>query len=714
MKFRKENIFKQIQNCGNIPKLPQVLINLVRACDSGRSDIRDLTRIICADPGLVSTLLQIIDSTYVNLRHDVKTIHDAVACLGMDTIKNIAVSSLAKHYFKLEKTPAGFDINQFWLHSYKCGLFARQLAREFNLPNGEEFFLAGLLHDIGRLVLIQADPDIYDGLIDNDPDESRILSAEMDAFGVNSPRISAWFFRQWNMAPLMSGAVLFINEPPEKIQEELAQIKVIYLANVLAGPFGRDRISELSGFSDLPEGLLEEIISTVEIEAAQMAEHIELNPGAEHAGQSGVVDLEIKGKIRDYSLMYGTLENLLNARDLEAVKQVVQTGLKIIFNAGRVFFFFPDNSRNQIQGDCCRQDKLCNVVKSIKLPMSNKTSLLVNAFKQGVVKSSFTIRDRKIQAISDTQIIRLLDAQGMICIPVKPGDRTLCLIVAGISEAESERLQEDGHILELLSRQMGICMKNILFHQEYARKTANKKIEDYTAFTDRSVHEIKNPVFIINNYLESLQMKLPDRHPAQEELSGVAKEMSRICELLDEVSVPGKTGGGEFEFLDVNRFCSWILEYFKKSFIISKKIRIDLVPDPELPMIKTDSSALKQVLLNLLNNSAEAIEKAGRIELRTKFTADSPKTVTGDKQRATGSVKISITDNGPGISPEVLSRLFEPYNSGKKAKKQSGRGLAVVHAIIKELKGEIKCKTKQGAGTRFSVFLPVFSDQGRR
>ncbi len=704
----EKNIFAEIKNSGNFPKLPQVMVKLLKACNDEQSDTRDVTEIISTDPGLVSKMLQVIGSVYANLPGEVKTIKDAVVYLGLDTIKNMAISSSAMHFFKLINVPPGFDMNRFWLHSYKCGLLAQQLAREYNLPNEDEFFLAGLLHDIGRLVLIQTDPEAYETIISTTSDETRIQAMEMEIFGADTPRISAWFFRQWNLNPIVSGAVLFINEPVEKIQGELAQIKAVYLANILADPSGRDRIPELAEFSDLSQDILNEMTYKVEQEADEMAETLGIKGGPETAQAQ---DDAIGGEIKDYSLLYGTLDNLLKARDLDGIMEIAQNGLKIMFNVGRVFFFFPDERQGQITGDCSPKDRLYKIIKSIALPMSNKTSLLVESVKTNKIQSSFMVRDRKIQAMSDTQIIRLLETEGMICIPVSSPQKVVCLIVAGVSQTEAGRMYRDQGMLDLFSRQVGVCMENLFFHQEYAANISQKKMEAYAILTDRVVHEINNPIAIIKNYLESLRMRLPDKHPAQEELSVVGEEMNRVAALLEDLSVFAKPRIGGLEPLDVNRFCSRIFEFLNKSFFMSRRIDTDMDLDPELPKIKTDRNALKQVLINLLKNSAEAMKTGGKIQIKTRFLAGPEKIMIDEKKKDSGRIEICITDNGPGISPQILSRLFEPYNSSKKGKKNQGLGLAIVHSIVKELNGDITCETEEGAGTSFSVFLPVTPDE---
>lgn len=700
----ERDIFTEIKKSRNLPKLPQVMLKLIKACNDDHSKVQDLTDIISTDPGLTSKLLQIIGSPYINLPEDVNTIKGAVVYLGLDTIRNIAISSSAMHFFHLAKDLPEFNITQFWFHSYKCGLLAQRLAREYGLSNPDEFFLAGLLHDIGRLVLIQACPDEYQEILSTASGEEEVQVREVEAFGVDTPRISAWFFRQWNLNPLISGAVMFINEPADKIRGELAQIKVIYMANALAGPSARDRIPELESFSDLSGNRMEEMVEEVEQEVVELAANLGLK--LDSSRETGP-DAAIAEQVKEYSLFYGTLENLLLAKDMDSIMEIVHNGLKILFDVQRVFFFFPDTRKNILSGDACRQDKLHRIVKSIALPLTNQTSLLVRSVKENRSQCSFREKKNKVQAISDTQIIRLLESDGLFAAPVCSRDRVICLLVMGVEQAAVDQLDNQKGLMEVFCRQVGVCMENILFHREYALDVNEKRMEAYATLTDRVVHEINNPIAIIRNYLETLRLKLPDRHPAQEDLAVVGEEMTRVSALLEDLSVFARPKIGGFEFLDINRFCSRIFDLLKKSFFQPRQIEARMVADPELPRVKTDGNALKQVLINLFKNAAEAMEEGGKIEVRTKLIADSGKIMIDEKKKVPGRIEIRISDTGPGISPEIKRRLFEPYNSSKKGKKNSGLGLAIVHSIIKELDGKITCETQAGKGTCFSIFLPV-------
>ncbi|HKL82766.1 MAG TPA: HDOD domain-containing protein, partial [Desulfobacter sp.] len=127
-----KHIFEKIKKSGSLPQLPQVMLQLIRACGREKTDIDEVTQIICRDAALTAKLLAIIASPHVNLAKQVTTIKSAVVYLGMDTVRNIAISSSAMQFFKFPNVTDNFNINRFWYHSYKCAVLAQRIALEEN------------------------------------------------------------------------------------------------------------------------------------------------------------------------------------------------------------------------------------------------------------------------------------------------------------------------------------------------------------------------------------------------------------------------------------------------------------------------------------------------------------------------------------------------------------------------------------------------------
>ncbi|MCD4722561.1 MAG: HDOD domain-containing protein [Desulfobacula sp.] len=704
----EKNIFEKIKQSNNLPPFPQVMLRLIKACNSEKTSIEELTGIISTDPSLTSRLIQIIGSPYVNLPKEVNSIKTAVVYLGMDTIRNIAISTSAMHFFKFSKVVPEFDIGRFWYHSYKCGVIARKVAEENDISNPDEFFLAGLLHDIGRLVLMQNFPDDYKAILKASSSEQQIITAELEIFDADTPQVSAWLFGQWNLNPLISDAVLFINESIEQIEGALSHVKMLFISNFLAGQTTFEKISDIICLTNIPQTRLEQIAIAAEEEVLEMSKSLGIKIDE---AQDTVYEESLTSEIKDLSLFYGTLQNLLHAKDIEAVLDIAHNGFKIIFNIPRVFYFLLDDKKNILTGFCNSNDKSHKIIKSIALPLSNKLSLLVKCIKDQKVQNSLKNKAKEKLAISDTQIIRLLGAKGLYCVPIYSSKKASGVMALGVDETTAKSLEDNKGLVKLFSKQTGICIQSIRFYNEYADNIHEKKMEAYSTLTDKVIHEINNPISIIKNYIETLGLKLPDKHPAQDELLVISEEMNRVAGLLDKLRSFSRPKIDGFEPVDINQLCQTMLEILKKSILLPKRIKASISIDPEIPKVKTDPNGLKQVFINLVKNAAEAMDEGGKITVTTRFLSESAKIMIDEKKRIPGSIELMISDNGPGIDEKIKETLFEPYITTKIGSANSGLGLSIVHSIVKELNGKIRCETQQGEGTSFIITLPVSSSK---
>ncbi len=704
----KKNIFETIKQSKNLPQLPQVMLKLIKACNSDETEIDELIDIISIDPGLASKLMQIIGSAYINLPKEVNNIKSAVVYLGMDTIRNIAISTSAMHFFKFTKSVPEFNINQFWYHSYKCAVLARKIAEENDISNPDEFFLAGLLHDIGRLVLLENYPDEYKQILKTSSSESPILAAELEKFDINTPELSAWLFKQWDLNPLIADSVLFINESIEQIESAFPHVKIVFISNLLAKQDTIENIPDITSLTDILGSRLEQIFISAKKEVHIMAKSLDINLDGT---QDKSCEEALTSKVKDLSLFYGTLQNLLYAKEIDSVLDIVQNGFKIIFNIPRMFYFLFDEKKSILTGFCNNNDKACKIIKSIAIPISNKSSLLVKCLKDQEVKNSLNKEKSPTFAISDTQLIRLLETKGLYCIPIYSYKKTIGILVLGVDAATAKNLEDNKDLVQLFSKQTSICIQNIQFYNDYAANVHEKKMQAYSTMTDKVIHEINNPVAIIKNYIEALGLKLPDKHPAQEELTVINEEMSRVAGLLDRLRSFSSPAIGGFEFVDVNQICKNMFEILQKSILLPRQIEASINIDPEIPKIKTDQNGLKQILINLVKNAAEAMDKGGKIRVTTRFISGSAKILIDEKKRIPGNIEIKISDNGPGIDKKLKETLFEPYTTTKTTDSNSGLGLSIVHSIVKELNGDITCNTVEGKGTDFIITLPVSSSK---
>jgi signal transduction histidine kinase/HD-like signal output (HDOD) protein len=700
----RNRTFERIRQSGKLPQLPQVVIKLIEACNNDETDIRDLSRIISTDPGLTSRLMEVIGSAYLNMPKTPDTIESAVVYLGMDTIKNIAISASAMQVFKLSSLSPKFDIATFWNHSYKCAVIAKKISMELKLSQPDEAFLAGLLHEIGKLMLAQNFPGEYMEIPTDQGDEENRIAAERERFDTTTEEISSWLFDQWHLSPLMADAVLYVNASPGEIANALDLVKILFVSNRLADKGADDpAVLKLSG---IEQSRLATMLTQAEEEADSMAKSLGI-PTPDSNGVQVEANDALTRKIKEIALFHGTLQNLLNAEDIDSVLTITENGIKILFSIPRIFYFLFDKEKNLLTGKCNLKDKHHRILETIAIPMSNTSSFLTTSLQSNRILNSLAVNGNT-PAISDIQLTRLLETDGLCCIPMKTVDSPVGVIVLGIDQVHKSTLLENSSLLKLFSRQTAMCLQSLKHRQESASILQNERMQAFSAITRKIVHEVNNPIGIITNYLTLLSMKLPDKHPVQAELTVVSEEIARIAGLIRKLSNFSKPNIAEFESVDINQLYSAVLGIIKKSLLLPKGIEANLVAAPNIPSITTDKNGLKQVLINLVKNAAEAMENGGKININIRFVPGSSKIMIDEKRKTPGNIEISIQDNGPGIPAVIKEKLFEPYNSTK-GPDNSGLGLSIVHSIIRSLSGSITCKSRVNEGTCFTILLPVTS-----
>jgi len=141
---------------------------------------------------------------------------------------------------------------------------------------------------------------------------------------------------------------------------------------------------------------------------------------------------------------------------------------------------------------------------------------------------------------------------------------------------------------------------------------------------------------------------------------------------------------------------------------------VETALDPDAPAVNLDPVQLEQVIMNLCVNARDALGGAGTIRVSVGATEVDHAVCTACRQQANGSfVELAVADDGPGIAPEVLDRIFEPFFSTKEVGKGAGMGLATLHGIVHEHDGHVLVETAPRAGARFRVLFPALARTAR-
>jgi HD-like signal output (HDOD) protein len=152
-----------IREMRDLPSLPAVISEVLQLTEYNESSAEALARIIEADHALTVKLLRISNSAFYGLAQEVYTVQDAIIIIGFEAVRSIAISAFVVSGVWAEDEI--FDARQFWVHSLSCGLYARAAADRMRRVKPDVAFTLGVLHDIGRIVLIQTIPRAYRTLL---------------------------------------------------------------------------------------------------------------------------------------------------------------------------------------------------------------------------------------------------------------------------------------------------------------------------------------------------------------------------------------------------------------------------------------------------------------------------------------------------------------------------------------------------------------------
>lgn len=212
-------------------------------------------------------------------------------------------------------------------------------------------------------------------------------------------------------------------------------------------------------------------------------------------------------------------------------------------------------------------------------------------------------------------------------------------------------------------------------------------------------HEIKNPLGGIRGAAQLLGREIEDRELSKlPEL--IIQEVDRIRDLMEELSDLARPQRLKNQSLNLNQLLDELVKLESRAED-EKQISWVREFDPSLPPLRGNPNQLKQVFLNLLKNAREAISKKGEIHLRTKVVQDYQlKVESGGLIRP---VLVEIEDNGKGMSPKTLEKIFSPFYTTKPY--GSGLGLAICQKIIHEHHGQIQVESRLKKGSIFRIFL---------
>jgi signal transduction histidine kinase/CheY-like chemotaxis protein len=304
---------------------------------------------------------------------------------------------------------------------------------------------------------------------------------------------------------------------------------------------------------------------------------------------------------------------------------------------------------------------------------------------------------------------QLVDAglQGWLCVPNTSGKRADAILAFDALHAGALTQWTEFAFFRMAFDAIASAVSRVVLEQEKERLEASlqqaRRMETIGTFASGIAHNFNNIVGAILGYAEMADARVKSEgHPAAS-LAEIRRAGERARELVDQILTFGRRGEGRREPICIKALVAEAKSLLAAS--LPSHIGITVSETTELTVVSAEPAQLQQVILNVCNNAAQAMDKPGVIEIQIAVREATAPLRVGHIGIGPGRFTIvSISDPGRGMDEATLERIFEPFFTTRPD--GNGLGLATVREIVQEHDGAVEVQSTLGAGTRFDFWLP--------
>lgn len=304
-----------------------------------------------------------------------------------------------------------------------------------------------------------------------------------------------------------------------------------------------------------------------------------------------------------------------------------------------------------------------------------------------------SLKHRSMEGESGSQSFRMSDEADLVLIPMVSwrGSHVGCLYLAG-SKHEGDVRKSEMVKLEVFASDLAVTLENVRLHQQLVR---SEKLAGLGQLVAGVAHELNNPLTGVIGYADLLHDELHETKVAGrvEKLANEARRMQRI---VDGLLRFGRQNNSTFRSVNLASALHDVLQ-LREYHLRARGIQVKLELDEALPPVGIGEDESKQVLLNILNNSIDAVSESVHRDIEIHVSHHD------------GRVLIQFDDSGPGFAD--VNRAFDPFYTTKPVGKGTGLGLSICYGIVQECAGEITLTNNQPYGARVAIELPVAAPQ---
>jgi signal transduction histidine kinase len=667
--------------------MPEILADLLSACLQSASP-QTVVEIILQDAPFAAHLIDVAVKGSHNKLDATEPVTAAVYSLGYPMIVSLVLQS-ARQVLEHKLSVAEITyLQKLWRTSRFAGQAARCMAPSVNYPYIEEAQLCGLMQNLGLYQLLTQHGDLF---LEKAPVPwscEKQAALEQQYFQTDHLRLAADKIESWGLDSFLADAIRFLTVDSGQLQTANPLFRIARLAQLFSGSGSvlnpeAGRLGEL--FFNLRPSETDYLFEWVTSLSAPALKIKEDDASSVEAFNKAC--RRLTKQIFLVASQEAARARLTNGTTPEEIAEIARNLYLENSQAKKVHFFLLDQRRQELIGISSKDGS--RLSRELKLPLISEASLAARALTGGVAVSSFAT-DQAL-TVTDHLLMRLCGGQGFVCYPLSSNDHPLAVAAFGFESAcEAADLQAPA--VTILHPIVSAALAQVSLGEF-------NRIADGALLLRRVNHEISSPLTIIGNYAEVLKHTLSGR-AGRELAEAIKQESQRVDEIVHYYLNQQDTYEFPDQEIDLNQLVQETVDTLRESELTPRNIEVTQQFQQDLPRLSSMAILIRQILVNLIQNAAEALDNGGHITLATR------EGFCSDRGRY---VEINIADNGPGIPPAIRDRLFRPVVSTKGGG-HAGSGLSIVKGMVEDLGGRISCHSSPEKGTSFYLQLPVVDD----
>jgi signal transduction histidine kinase/HD-like signal output (HDOD) protein len=747
---REKRIELILQQLEELPTLPAVAVRVLEVTGRDDSSMTDVVRLLESDPSLTTRLLQLCRRADLGVRGEVGTVERAVSLLGFEAVRSSVLALSVFQTLDQNQAPGGGHFNReaFWKHSVAVACCAELLVQQMPAifatshkltPAGA--FVAGLLHDIGKVALDTMLPKSFNRVVEGaDLLRGNIADLERNMIGLDHMVVGKRLAERWQLPVGIREVAWLHGQLPDALPasvENAAMVNLITLADLLvreqhlgySGNYiltGRNAVLEsLSVNSSQIDAVVGKLVAHIEPRAAALglgktsSDEMYRDALGQANKELGRISSQLSAKNRKLLVrakFFDALSQFQGELRPDAPPQKVlhaigQTGAEVLGVRAVGAFSLPPGST------------FAEAVLVTETGELIQTSLIDCATRppgpiegEGPVVAAGDELEWLLSAISP----RLTD-RGRFWVCLQADNQCIGGVIWGAASGESQRLSSQVQELSALAHGWSLALRTSQIREEARNLTEqladsnrrlhtaqNEILRSRTMLTvgemaAGAAHEMNNPLMVISGRSQLLASQLSD--PKLKHAATLIYEQShRLSEIITELMDFAKPAPPQPAVVEVADLVGRAL-HDAKMMTESADTNVEMTLT-DVPPVMVDQEQVAAALGELIGNAMQATEPAasdtakgqtgkGQVEIHAGYDATS------------GHVVLSISDNGCGMDEQTLKRAFDPFFSAKPAGRRRGMGLAKALRWIEASGGSIRLESQPGQGTRSMVLLPV-------